>query len=348
MFKKILYLIVITFLLFLVTGFFLPGTVQVERSISVSRPASTVFTLLNSFRSFTAWSPWSERDPQTVYEYSGPDYGPGARISWTGDPRLVGSGWQEIVESRPYSAVRMQLDFDQMGEAMSWFRIDSDGPGSRVTWGFEMDLAQGQGFFGGLIMRYFGLFFDRWFGSDYETGLSRLKAHAESLPGADFSDLDVAIVDVEPVDILFVPLNPHEASGGVDEGLAAAYREISALMESQSIEMLSQPMSISRSWDAENYEIDAAIPVSSTEVELSGNVRAGQSPSGRAVRVIHRGPYSRMPSSYAKLAAYMAVHGMREGRVSWEQYISNPGQTAPEDTITHIYFLVEDQPAKPD
>ena len=32
--------------------------------------------------------------------------------------------------------------------------------------------------------------------------------------------LDVAIVNVEPVNILYVALNPHEASGGVDESLA--------------------------------------------------------------------------------------------------------------------------------
>jgi effector-binding domain-containing protein len=78
------------------------------------------------------------------------------------------------------------------------------------------------------------------------------------------------------------------------------------------------------------------------KVELSGNVQAGKSPGGRAVRVIHRGPYSQMPASYAKLAAYMAIHGLQEGRVSWEQYISNPGQTDPEETVTHIYFMIRD------
>ena len=45
------------------------------------------------------------------------------------------------------------------------------------------------------------------------------------------------------------------------------------------------------------------------------------------------------------MAAFMAVNGLREGRVSWEQYISDPGITPAEDLVTHIYFLVgeEDQ-----
>jgi effector-binding domain-containing protein len=48
-----------------------------------------------------------------------------------------------------------------------------------------------------------------------------------------------------------------------------------------------------------------------------------------------------MSPTYEKLAAYMAVHGLKEGRVSWEHYISDPGQTPAAEIITHIYFLIE-------
>jgi hypothetical protein len=37
----------------------------------------------------------------------------------------------------------------------------------------------------------------------------------------------------------------------------------------------------------------------------------------------------------------MAAHGLKEGRVSWEHYISDPGQTPAGEIITHIYFLIE-------
>ncbi len=348
MFKKIIYLIVITCFIFVIVGLYLPKTVHVERSIGIDRPAPTVFTLLNEFSTYSEWSPWLERDPHTLYRYSGPASGTGARMNWTGDPRLVGSGWQEITESTPWSLVRMQMEFDQMGKASSYFELDPIGKGVNLTWGFDMDLVEGQEFFSGLMMRYFGLFFDGWIGADYEQGLARLKSFAESLPPGDFSDIDVAIVDVEPVDILYVAMGSRESAGGIAAGLAAAYREITALMTEQSIDMLSQPMAITRAWDAEDYEFSAAIPVPPVEVALSGRVRAGKSPAGRAVRVVHRGPYDRMPASYEKLAAYMAVHGLKEGRVSWEQYISDPAKTPPEEAVTHIYFLIDDTPPEQD
>jgi effector-binding domain-containing protein len=340
MFIKVIYTVVIAMVIFIVTGLFLPKTVHVERSIEIDRPASTLFTLLNSFSTFSAWSPWSERDPDIVYQYSGPASGTGAHMNWSGDPRLSGSGWQEIIESKPPSLVRMQLDFEQQGRANSYFQIDRTTAGGRVTWGFDTNLVEGQGFFGSLMARYFGLFFDRWIGSDYEQGLARLKAFAESLPATDFSDLEVAIVEAEPLDILFIATDSRPGAG-VATSLAAAYQEIMSFMEEHSIEMKAQPMAITRAWDAKDYEFDAAIPVSTSDVELSGNVRAGKSPSGRAVRVVHRGPYDRMSPTYEKLAAYMAVHGLTEGRVSWEHYISDPGQTPTDEIITHIYFLVE-------
>jgi effector-binding domain-containing protein len=342
MFKKILYLIVITCFIFLIVGLYLPQAVHVERSIAIARPAPTVFTLLNEFSTYTQWSPWSARDPDTVYSFSGPASGTGARMNWTGDPRLVGKGWQEITGSVPWSMIRMQLEFDQMGKASSYFQLDPLGNGVNLTWGFDMELVEGQGLFSGLMMRYFGLFFDGWIGSDYEQGLQRFKALAESLPAGDFSDLNAAVVEVAPIDILYVALGSRDSTSGVAESLAAAYGEISDLMAAQSIELLSQPMAITRAWDAEDYEFDAAIPVQPGEVVLSGRVRAGTAPAGRAVRVIHQGPYDRMPDSYAKLAAYMAAHGLKEGRVSWEQYVSDPAKTPPLEAVTHIYFLIDD------
>ncbi len=341
MFRKTLYFIVIFTFIFIIGALLLPKTVHVKRSIVIDRPATTLFTLLNSFRVFSAWSPLSERDPDIVYEHSGPVSGKGARISWSGDPRQVGRGFQEITASKPWSTVHMQIEFEHQSRADASFQIDPTGPGVTVTWDFEANLVEGQGFFRSLLGRYFGLFFDSWIGSDYEKGLARLKTYAESLPAADFSDLEAEIVEVEALDILYIASDSHRSRGNVSSGLASAYREIIAFMAEHSIEMQTQPMAITRAWNATDYQIDAAIPVSATEVETSGNVRVGKSPGGRAVRVVHRGPYERMAPSYEKLAAYMAANGLKEGRVSWEQYISDPAQTPAEKTITYIYFLID-------
>jgi effector-binding domain-containing protein len=344
MFKKIFYSTVIAVLIFLTLGIFLPHDVHIERQITIQRPAATVFTVLNSYHYFMSWSPWAGRDPAAVTQISGPRRGVGAKMSWRGDPRLVGSGWQEIIESRPNSLLRMHLEFDQQGAAESYFTIAPTASGVRVTWGFDADLRAGQSKLGGLLAGYFALFFDRLIGTDYERGLAGLKALVESMPAADFTGLEVRTVEAEPHDILYVSTVQHGESPDLSKDLAAAYREITAFMTLNEIERAAQPMAITYVSEENRYELQAAIPVVPRDIEPSGRIRSGQSPVGRALRVTHHGPYQDLSRSYYQLAAWMAAHGMAAGSVSWEHYISDPGKTDPEDLITHIYMRVADDP----
>ena len=342
MLKKVFYSIVSIVLVSISVGFFLPREIHVERSIAIDRPAATVFTVLNSYRHFEAWSPWASRDPSARYVLSGPASGVGARLSWSGDPRLTGTGWQEIVSSDPFRRIVMQLDFEHQGVAESYFSIDEAGQGVRLTWAFDTDLLEGQSWFGGLLARYFGLFFDRWVGADYEVGLARLEAFVEALPPADFADLDVAIVDVEPQEILYVRLDDMPESVALEERLAAAYREISGFMASHGIEMAGEPLTITRGNAGAGISLEAAVPAIATSAEPAGHVRIGRSLGGRAVRAVHHASRGNTASTYEKLAAWLAAHGLGEGRMSWEQYVSEPARTPPEERVTHIYVLLAD------
>lgn len=337
--KKILYVVVLSVCLFVLIATFLPREVHVERSIVIQRPAVTVFTLLNGYRSFRNWSPWVDRDPAAVYRTSGPEQGVGARISWSGEPRRVGTGWQEITESRPHTLIRNHLHFEQQGSAESYYRIEPVAGGTRVDWGFDTDLVQGQSWFAGVLARYFGLFIDSWVGADYEVGLSRLKALAELIPDADFSDLDVEIVQVEAQDILLVP---YQRTGESPRNQASAYARITRFMTEHGIERAGQPMSIARFRDGRIDSLEAAIPVLPRDVPANDSVRFGRSPGGMAARVVHRGPYSQLGATYEKLAAWLAAHGRSEGGASWEQYMSNPSEVPDTERVTHIYLALRD------
>jgi len=99
-------------------------------------------------------------------------------------------------------------------------------------------------------------------------------------------------------------------------------------------------MAITRAWEDGGYQFDAAIPVDVIPAELSGNISSGLSPSGAAVRAVHHGAYDKLMPSYEKLAAYMSAHGLSQGTVSWEHYISDPGNTAQQDMVTYIYIML--------
>ncbi len=345
--KKVGIVILLLIAAFVVTGYLLPKRVHVERSITIERPATMIFEILNSYRHFNEWSPWAKRDPDARFTVSGPESGVGARISWAGDPQLVGSGWQQIVASKPYEQINIKLDFDAQGVADTGFTLTPAGDATRVTWFFDSDLTEGVNLLDSFLARYFGLLFDRWVGGDYELGLANLKKFAESLPASDFSQLKIERVDVEAQTILFVTSTSRQDPSDIARAMSVAYAEISEFMNLKGIRMNGQPMAITRARGEGNYQFDAAIPVDFVPSGLSGNINSGLSPAGLAVRAVHHGAYDQMMPTYTKLAAYMSAHGLRQGQISWEHYISDPGNTAPDDMITYVYIMLENPDATP-
>ena len=155
------------FMAFMLAGFLLPARVYVERSIIIDRPVTMMFELLNGYQHYEAYSPWVGRDPDARFTTSGPESGVGARLSWMGDPQLVGSGWQEIVASTPYENISIKLDFDAQGVADIGFNLVAQGESTEVTWYFDSDLTEDVNFVDSFLARYFGLLFDRWVGGEW-------------------------------------------------------------------------------------------------------------------------------------------------------------------------------------
>lgn len=339
--KRVGIVVLLLIAAFVVTGYLLPKQVHIERSITVERPATMMFEILNSYRHFNEWSPWAKRDPNALFTISGPESGVGARMSWVGDPQLVGSGWQQIVASIPYERINIQLDFDAQGLADTGFKLTAEGDTTGITWFFDSDLTEGVNLLDSFLARYFGLLFDRWVGGDYEAGLANLKQYAESLPVSDFSQLEIERVDVVAQNILFVTSTSSQDPADTAMAMAAAYAEISEFIHQAGIPVSGQPMAINRAWEEGSYQFDAAIPVEFIPADLTGGINSGLSPAGPAIRAVHHGAYDQMTPTYSKLAAYMSAHGLSHGQVSWEHYVTDPGTTTQTDMITYVYIMLE-------
>jgi Polyketide cyclase / dehydrase and lipid transport len=138
-----------------------------------------VHGLIDDLRRWQEWSPWEDLDPALDREYSGPDSGVGARYAWEGN-RKAGKGNMEIVGSQP-EHVELRLVFEKPFKATNRvdFELAPAGDAStQVTWrmsGTQKGLAA---LFGKVISM------DRMVGKDFDKGLERLKARAESEPAS--------------------------------------------------------------------------------------------------------------------------------------------------------------------
>ncbi len=162
------------FVVLLVASFFLPEKTAVSRSVDISAPPEAVYTKIDNFQSFNQWSPWAGVDPDTQYQFSGPERGTGAVMTWESENPQVGSGRQEIIAAEPGRSLTTHLDFGKQGNAEASFLLEPTGDGTRITWGFETHWGYNP------IGRYMGLMMDKWVGSEYEKGLASLKSLVES------------------------------------------------------------------------------------------------------------------------------------------------------------------------
>jgi len=161
-------------LLIVVVGLFLPATTHVARETVIHAPAKVVYDYISDYRKFNQWSPWFKRDPEAKFEYSGTALGEGSKMTWASEHRQVGSGSQEIVEAKPYSYLRVSLDFGAQGKSEASWHLTPTEFGTKVIW--SLDMTHGWD----LLGRIFGLMMDSMVGPDYEAGLENLKQLAEA------------------------------------------------------------------------------------------------------------------------------------------------------------------------
>jgi effector-binding domain-containing protein len=342
--KKLILFLLIFIVVLLGVAFVLPPSAHVERSITINRPASQIYTVLNSYRRFNEWSPWAAKDPAAKYQISGPASGVGAKESWQGDPKTVGSGSQEIIESTPNKSVGTSLDFGDMGKATAHFQLtpDATNASTKVLWTLDTQapLAIDGKILWNAIGRYMGLFMDKMVGADYEQGLAKLKTLVESFPATDIGGISGQEVTLQPQKIYFVTDSANTDTAKAV--LTDAYMRIGKVMVPNKINMAGAPITITTSYDATAWKFDAAIPVDRNDVvPADAGVKVGTTYAGKAVQFMHVGPYEKIGDTTMKAYAWLAVQGYKPTDRMIEEYISDPGTTPPDQLKTQLKIPVQ-------
>jgi Polyketide cyclase / dehydrase and lipid transport len=151
-----------------------PPTFRIERTARMDVAPEVIFSNINDFRKWEAWSPWDKLDPKLERTYSGAARGLGAVYGWSGAGK-VGSGRMEIVESQSPSAVRIKIDFTAPFAASNIidFKLTRDGDWTIVNWA----MSGPQPFMNRLMGVVFNM--DKLVGGDFAKGLASLKQVSE-------------------------------------------------------------------------------------------------------------------------------------------------------------------------
>jgi effector-binding domain-containing protein len=334
MVKTILAGLVGVLILCAIVGLLLPRHAHVSRSVTIARPASLVYAVVNSFQLFPKWSPWQDLDPNMHQTMEGPRDGAGAKLIWSGNDK-VGSGTQLITASTPDRSVASDLDFAGMGVAKSLITLTPDGAMTRATWTLDIDMGANP------IGHYIGLTMDRMIGRDFSRGLAKLKKLVESMPNADIAGFDPQVVQLIPAPILLVSETTALNSNAIANAYMDGFGKITKFMAKNKLHQAGAPLGIDGKMTAATYEFDAGIPVDRGDFAGSDAVRVTQSYAGKALKAIHVGSYDDLPKTNARLLAYIAVHGYTPKGAIMSSFVDDPGSVSIDTLRTEVYAPIE-------
>jgi len=323
---------------FIVIGILLPSRPQVLREIIIDAHPATVFVLLNDFHRVNLWSSKTDEDPNARVAISGPPLGRNATLQWNG--QIIGKGRQIITDSAPFERVANLITLNESTELTSVFTLIPQDGMTKVVWAYERDFGLN------LAGRYFGLLLDRIHGPRLEHGLRRLADLAESLPRADFSDLEVEQIVVEAADIAYLVTTSRPDAAAMSEAMGESFFDILNFIDRHGLSEAGAPLSITRTFSGSELVFDAAIPVrgiAGDTPRLAEAVKIGTTYGGPVIRVKHVGSYASLGETHDKIAAFLAARGIKRNGDAWESYISDPSRTDESGLITYVYYPVADQ-----
>lgn len=177
MIKKLLLGLAAVIAIILIVASFQSDEMNVSRSTTMAAPPEAVFKVVNDFRQWDNWSPWTKLDPKMTKTLEGPPEGVGAKYHWSGNNE-VGEGTTTLVESKSPEKVAMRIDMvrPMAGSCDAQFTFAPEGTGTRVTWAMQSKKP--------FIGKVFGLFVDceKMCGDQFSEGLANLKKIVESTP----------------------------------------------------------------------------------------------------------------------------------------------------------------------
>ncbi|HXB39855.1 MAG TPA: SRPBCC family protein [Bacteroidia bacterium] len=333
--KKVLYVILALACIYLVLCVMGPSVIKVERSATMNASADAVKSQIVDYSVFKNWSPWADKDTAMKITIEGEAGKVGHKYSWEGN-KNVGKGTMELTTVATDTIIE-KLVFDGRGASDVIFVFKPEGAGTNVTWIMNMNI----GFFGRGMMMFMKGKMDGMLGGDFEKGLAKLKAVAETVPPAT----GVANYEVKESEWPERTFIGTKSTNLTMETMPAFFGEnfhkIGAELGKNKIKPESAPSCLVFKWDDASKSGDMAAVMGVTKGTKAAGWETYTTPAGKVLQVEYFGDYNKIGDAHMAIGKYLKEKNLTQGLVL-EEYITDP--MAEKDTAkwqTNIYYMVK-------
>lgn len=264
--------IILVIIAAIVVGLFLPAHGHVQRALDVSHEPHQIYDLLNNFRRFPDYSGpvLKAEDPNVRISLSGAPYGPGAKVSWSGNDKIghaTLTNESGNLEPTGQGRIVWSLDSDWRGKNKK-FVIDFEPKNNQrlttVTWSYDVD-------YGWNLLDRYSQFFLR---GDPDTliqySLTGVQNTLASIPNVDYTKIAPRIVQTQPRPVLFVSTQAPRTLDDVDAATAKALAQIDAVIKKLGVHQAGPRITITTDYGDENYVFDVAVPIDAATINING------------------------------------------------------------------------------
>lgn len=154
---------------------------------------------------------------------------------------------------------------------------------------------------------------------------------------------DIMVEDVEPKNVIAL-----RREGSFEE-IGKMISELCTFAGRKGIQLAGPPIYICHETGSEEAkaadstgtaDLEVAVPVVG-DAEESGEVEAYELQGGKMAKIVHKGPFDGVGSTYQRLFKWMAENGKQVTGPTREVYLSDPTEVQPEELMTEIYAPID-------
>lgn len=153
--------------------------------------------------------------------------------------------------------------------------------------------------------------------------------------------MQIETVEVEPQPMLFITRRSAMDPATISRTMAEMFATLGQFVGEKHVPVAGPPFAVYRDHTMGSMAIDLGFPVPEAATAMaSGDVRSGMTPGGRALRLVHVGPYDGLRSRYGQIEDHLRKNGLPMPEQSWEVYLNEPGAVPDSELRTEIYMPV--------
>jgi effector-binding domain-containing protein len=126
------------------------------------------------------------------------------------------------------------------------------------------------------------------------------------------------------------------------ETISGAFRKLKTYVDKEGLKTDGLPLTIFTATDDTGFTYQAAIPIQEAPKNPPhGDIALGQSPSGAALKFVHRGSYDALDNTYEAITNYLDDKRIEAQDLFVEEYVTDPTTADANKLVVNVYVLTK-------